>query len=62
MSGATWAMGDFNLDGRVDDSDATMLAANWQTGVSAAAAVPEPSSMVLLIGLAGLLGFVRRKK
>ena len=60
MSGATREMGDFNGDYKVDDVDATILAANWHAGVTAAA-VPEPSSMILLMGLAGLLGFVRRR-
>ena len=45
--GATWQMGDFNDDQNVDDADATILAANWGVGV-AAAAVPEPSTMVML--------------
>ena len=51
LTGATWGMGDFNDDGAVNDFDATILAANWQT--SAAAAVPEPGSLALL--LAGLV-------
>lgn len=47
--GATWEMGDFNGDGKVDGSDVTILAGNWQAGVTtAAAAVPEPSTLVLL--------------
>ena len=58
MSDATWQMGDFNGDYRVDDIDATMLANNWTGGL---AAVPEPSSLVLLIGLVGLLSFIRRR-
>ena len=54
--GATWAMGDFNGDGAVDGSDVTILAGNWQYGVtSAAAMVPEPSTIALLLtALAGL--------
>jgi hypothetical protein len=60
-TGATWAMGDFNADGIVNDSDATTLATNWQTGVSSAAAVPEPSCFVLLIFASlSLLGIGRR--
>ena len=57
---ADWAMGDFNADGKVDGSDVTILAGNWQAGVTAAAtAVPEPSTLVLLLG--GLLFLVRRR-
>ena len=52
--GATWDMGDFNEDGKVDGSDVTILAGNWQYGVTtAAAAVPEPSTLILLILLMG---------
>ena len=56
---ARWEEGDFNGDGKVDGSDVTILAGNWQYGVTAAAnAVPEPSSVALLLmltlGLAGL--------
>ena len=61
---ATWEMGDFNGDKKVDGSDVTILAGNWQYGVEAAAAsVPEPSTMALLIAAAtALLGFARRRK
>ena len=48
---ATWAEGDFNGDGKVDGSDVTILAGNWQSGVTAAAAsVPEPGTITLLLG------------
>ena len=44
--------GDFNGDGKVDGSDVTILAGNWQAGVNAAeTAVPEPSMIVLLLGV-----------
>ena len=51
MDGASWSEGDFNGDGCVDDADATLLAANWQTVQPAQeASVPEPGSVILLIG------------
>ena len=61
--GATWSMGDFNYDGKVDGSDVTILAGNWQYGVTAtAAAVPEPTIMVLLVTAFGSLLIWRRMK
>lgn len=62
---ATWEMGDFNGDGKVDGSDVTILADNWQAGVAtAAAAVPEPSTMAMMLALItfGLIGLRRRIK
>lgn len=57
---ATREMGDFNGDGIVDGSDVTILAENWQYGVNAATtAVPEPSSLVLLLLVIGT-GLIRR--
>ena len=63
LTEATWEMGDFNGDKKVDGSDVTILAGNWQYGVTAAvASVPEPSTIVLLLG--GLLSalLIRRKR
>ena len=59
------AKGDFNGDGWVDARDAAIMAAHWgdHTGGEATAptAVPEPSSLALLVvGLAALLA-IRRK-
>ncbi len=57
---ASWSEGDFNGDGRVDDDDATLLAANWQASQSGQdVSVPEPRSVVLLIGglIAVMFGF-----
>ena len=58
--GATWAQGDFNEDEYVNDLDAAILAANWGAG-GAAAAVPEPSSLVML-ALGGLVLLVPRRR
>jgi hypothetical protein len=63
QSGATWFMGDFNFDKKVDDQDAAILAAHWgDAAEGSAGSVPEPSTVVLLLGavLAGLLGWRRR--
>ena len=59
---AIWEEGDFNGDGKVDGSDVTILAGNWQAGVeTAASAVPEPSTLVMLILMAGGLMIGRRR-
>jgi hypothetical protein len=63
----SWSQGDFNADGTVNASDLNELALNWRSGVAAAAsapAVPEPSSLTLLLlgGLALLRGTGRRMK
>ena len=60
---ATWEEGDFNADGKVDGSDVTILAGNWQYGVEAAAAsVPEPGTIVLLISAIASLLIWRRTR
>lgn len=56
---ATWGMGDFNKDGYVNDIDATLMAANW-SGSGAPASVPEPSTLVGLLGLLVVALFIRR--
>ena len=61
----SWATGDFIGDGRVDVNDLTIVLANFgQTlGASAGrmAAVPEPSSLMLIgLGIAALVAGVRR--
>ncbi|MBN1591228.1 MAG: PEP-CTERM sorting domain-containing protein [Pirellulales bacterium] len=48
-----WEMGDFDGDEVVGPRDAAIMAANWGYGVPApASAVPEPSTIVLLLMLA----------
>ncbi|HLA83314.1 MAG TPA: LamG-like jellyroll fold domain-containing protein [Thermoguttaceae bacterium] len=56
--------GDFNADGAVNALDASILAANW-TGVLESAGqvgVPEPGTLVLLMGLACLATTLRGRK
>ncbi|NLE37613.1 MAG: PEP-CTERM sorting domain-containing protein, partial [Pirellulaceae bacterium] len=57
-----WQMGDFTGDNKVDARDASILAANWgyQTGGESNAAVPEPSTIVMLLGAIGL--FLTRRR
>ena len=56
----SWAQGDFNGDGSVLAGDLNALGMNWQKGV--AAAVPEPSSLVLALGLSMFFGFTTRQR
>jgi len=59
---ATWAMGDFDGDHVVGPRDAAMLAANWGYVMAEAnTAVPEPSTLVLLLGLSLGLCLQRRR-
>ena len=60
-SGATWTDGDFNDDGRVDDIDVTIMAANWDETSLGEGAVPGPSVLVLLAGVALGAWIVRRR-
>ena len=61
-SGTTWTDGDFNTDGKVDDRDAAILAAHWGETSLSEGAVPEPSGLVLLLGLALGAWIVRRRR
>ncbi len=58
VGGAEWSTGDFSGDGNVDVSDLGILATNY--GVVAAEAVPEPSTLSLL--LFGMLALIRRRR
>jgi len=53
--GATWSDGDFDGDGYVGPKDAAILASNWGYPGSESTAVPEPSALTLLLGLALML-------
>ena len=59
---STWATGDWNGDSEFNSSDfvAAFGDAGYEAGLRGAAAVPEPSSFVLL--LIGVLAFVRRRR
>ncbi|MBN2295038.1 MAG: PEP-CTERM sorting domain-containing protein, partial [Pirellulales bacterium] len=59
-TGKTWSNGDANLNGAVDVEDLGILAGNYGYGVTAAAAVPEPS-MLCLLGLGALSLLLRRR-
>ncbi len=51
--------GDANGDGFVNSADLDIVRSNW--GAGAAAAVPEPSMVALLVGVFAPLGLIRRK-
>ncbi len=57
--GKTRSEGDFTGDGIVNAADLNVLGLNWQTGVGAAASVPEPNAMILLVTAAFPLLLIR---
>jgi probable HAF family extracellular repeat protein len=60
--GTTWATGDLNGDGATTGLDLNILGANWQFGVPGpGAAIPEPGTFGVLVGL-GIGMMVRRRK
>jgi hypothetical protein len=60
-SGQTWRQGDFNYDGSVNVTDLNYVLSNYNKSLPAStAAVPEPSTLLLMVlGLAGLLAWRR---
>ena len=65
-SGMTWSGGDFNGDGKVDTNDLTILLSNFGATSNAPGniqAVPEPSTVALLVASAAcLFAFQRRRR
>jgi hypothetical protein len=49
LPGMTWAQGDFNGDGTVNGTDLNIVLSNYNQSAGATAAVPEPSTLVLLL-------------
>ena len=67
QTGLSWSTGDFTGDGKVNVNDLTIVLSNFGKSVSssagAAAAVPEPSVLLLASGaLAGLLACAWRRR
>jgi len=58
-SGGTWNTGDTDGDGDVDSGDLTTAIINFTGAGNAAAAVPEPSSLLLLVLAVGCLAATR---
>jgi hypothetical protein len=73
-SGANWSQGDFNNDGAVNVADLGALATNYGQSVggggmagpaaevAATAAVPEPGSATIVLGVCLAAGAVRRRR
>jgi hypothetical protein len=60
-TGMAWGDGDFNGDGTVNGADLNVVLSNYNRGLSATAAVPEPSTLLLVaVGVVGLLAYARR--
>ena len=58
-TGKTWSTGDTDGDGDVDSGDLTTAIINFTSASNTAAAVPEPSSLLVLA--AGCLAATRRR-
>jgi len=60
-TGKTWADGDMDGDGDVDTSDLTTSIINFTSALGASSAVPEPSSLMLLLLATLSCGCLRRR-
>ena len=60
-TGKTWNTGDTDGDGDVDSTDLTRAIINCTSARNAAAAVPEPSSLLLLVLAVGCLAATRAR-
>ena len=58
-TGKTWNTGDTDGDGDVDSADLTTAIMNFTGAMNAAAAVPEPSGLLLLVLAIGCLAATR---
>lgn len=62
---SNWTQGDLNADGVVNATDLNLIGLNWQQSIAAAgaeqAAVPEPSSSVLLASMLLGIGLLRKR-
>ncbi|MBL9123698.1 MAG: PEP-CTERM sorting domain-containing protein [Planctomycetaceae bacterium] len=58
----TWRYGNFNFDGIVDGADYTVWADNYAPASLAAAAVPEPATLVSALVGAGLLAVAASRR
>jgi hypothetical protein len=62
-TGKTWQQGDFNYDGTVNGADLNAVLSGYNQHLSVGAAVPEPSTFVLLgIGVISLLAYAWRRR
>ncbi len=66
-AGVAWNTGDFNNDDKVDINDLTIVLANYGQSIGSSAtgmaAVPEPSTLVLIgVGALGVLGYMQRRR
>jgi len=58
-SGTTWLTGDTDGDGDTDTGDLTTAIINFTSARNSAAAVPEPSGLLLLLLAVGCLAATR---